>query len=367
MCGGTLTEVLLEAKDTKLVLHENVLAVISKTVLNTVGSAFHNGGGIRKTRVILNVEVPKGYANQSLHVDPEALIVESSKKLGLNEEFVGMVTAACVQNFAVVSKREGDVGVSVIATAADNEGNTCNYSESSGEEMKTRAIDGTINIIVVIDGHPNESCLVSTIITATEAKTAAMLELDIRSRYSGDSATGTITDAMVVAETGRGEPIVYGGPASKLGQLVGFCTRKAVKEAITKGQECSPRRSLVDRLAARHLSIEKLAFELSKVKILNTDKEKLASAISEKICKDPLFASALLAVIKVNEDFEKGLLPPQFSDLTKLGTSFGEVFSVQKHRGAPTEIAGAEEVNLSPFLKFALIELAQTALSKMKN
>ncbi len=245
-----LKELSLEAKDAKLILSENVLAVISKTAFTVVSSAFHNGGGLKKTRAILNVEVPKGYGNINLHVDPETLIVESSRKIGLTEEFIGMVTAACVQNFAIVSKREDDIGVSVVATAADNEGNTCNYSESSGEEMKTRTIDDTINIIVIIDGHPNESCLVSTIITATEAKTAAMLELDIRSRYSGDAATGTITDAIVVAETGQGDPIVYGGPASKLGQLVGFCTRKAVKEAIMKGKECSPCRSLIDRLAA---------------------------------------------------------------------------------------------------------------------
>ncbi len=362
-----MKELLLEAKGAKLVLCENILAVLSQTPLNTVSSAFHNGGGIKKTQAILNVEVSKGYGDRSLHIDPEALIVESSKKLGFNKEFIGMVTAACVQNFSLVSKREDNIGVSVIATAADNEGNTCNYAESSGEEMKTHIIEGTINIIVVIDGHPNQSCLVSTIITATEAKTAAMMELDIRSRYSGDVATGTITDAIVVAETGQGDPIVYGGPASKLGQLVGYCTRKAVKEAIMKGQECSPYRSLMDRLAARHLSIEKLASELSKVKNLNADKQTIASTISQKVRNDPTFASALLAVIKVNEDFEKGLLPHQFSNLSELGTSFGQLFSAQKRQSVPAKISGAEEVNLAPFLKFALIELARYALSNKEN
>jgi adenosylcobinamide amidohydrolase len=42
---------------------------------------------------------------------------------------------------------------------------------------------------------------------------------------------------MIVAKTNRGAPIVYGGPASKLGQLVGYCTRKAVKEAVMKANE----------------------------------------------------------------------------------------------------------------------------------
>ena len=357
----------LEAKGTKLVLHENVLAVLSEEPLNTVSSAFYHGGGAKKTCAILNVEVPKGYNEQNLHTDPAALIVESSKKLDFKGDFVGMVTAACVQNFALASKREDGVGVSVVATAADNEGNTCNYSESSGEEIKTKVIEGTINIIVVIDGHPTESCLVSSIITATEAKTAAMLELDIRSRYSGDAATGTITDAIVAAETGRGDLIVYGGPASKLGQLVGFCTRKAVKEAIMKGHECSPCRSLLDRLEARHLSVEKLAFELAKVKGLKTDTQKLASALSKMVTDDPVFAAALLAAVKLNEDFEKGILPPQFSDLSQIGKGFGQLLSKQNCAGASLETAGAEYVDLPPFLKFALIELARNALSDKEN
>ncbi len=357
----------LEAKGTKLILQENVLAVLSELPLYAVSSAFHNGGGLEKTTAILNVEVPKGYGDQSLHTDPERLIVDSAKNLNLKEDFVGMVTAACVKNFALASKREDNIGVSVIATAADNEGNTCNFSESSGEEIKTKVIEGTINIIVIIDGHPTESCLVSSIITATEAKTAAMLELDIRSRYSGDAATGTITDAIVVAETGQGESIVYGGPASKLGQLVGYCTRKAVKEAIMKGQECSPVRPLLDRLEARHLSIEKLACELSKVKSLKTDKQKLTSALSKIVQEDLVLASALLATIKLNEDFEKGLLPPQFGNLSQLGKDFGQLFLKGKCENTRPAMENAEDVNLPPFLKFALIELARNALSEKKN
>jgi adenosylcobinamide amidohydrolase len=110
----------LEVKGTKLILQKNVIAVLSEEPLNTVSSAFHNGGGIKKTNMILNVEVPKGYGDQSLHTDPEKLIVDSAKMLNFKEEFVGMVTAACVQNFALASKREDGIGVSVIATAAED-------------------------------------------------------------------------------------------------------------------------------------------------------------------------------------------------------------------------------------------------------
>ena len=220
----------------KLVLKDNVLAVISDIELSTVSSAIYNGG-FKKAKAILNVQAPEELSDRKLHENPQKFIIDSAKKLGVSDHFVGMVTAAAVDKFALASKKDGDLTVTVTATAVDPEGNTCSHAETAGETMTVEEMPGTINIMVIIDGNPTESCLVSTVLTATEAKTAALCELDIKSRYSGDVATGTITDAIIVAKTNRGEPIVYGGPASKLGQLVGYCTRKAVKESIMKANQ----------------------------------------------------------------------------------------------------------------------------------
>ncbi len=353
----------LVAKDTKLILKENVLAVLSDTPLNTVSSAFHNGGGLKKTKAIVNVEVTKDYSDSCLHDDPEAFLMNSTKKFGLKESFVGMVTAAAIENFSLVSKRNGDLAVSVIATAADNEGNTCNFAESAGEAIEVKHIEGTINIIVIIDGNPTESCLVSTLITATEAKMAALKELDIRSRFSGDQATGTITDAVVAAETGRGAPIVYAGPASELGQLVGYCTRKAVKEAVMKANECMPCRSILNRLKERHLPIEKLAFELSKVKSLNADEETIASNLVETLRSDPLSASVVMAAVKMDWDVEKGLIPPEFGQIGVLSKNFGAFFFKQTGVNA----AEYDSVDLPLFLKHVLLGIMKNAFSKAKT
>jgi adenosylcobinamide amidohydrolase len=217
----------------KLVLKDNVLAIISNIDLTAISSAIYNGG-LKKTKALLNVQATNDLTDQQLHANPQKFIADSAKKLGISDNFVGMVTAAAVEKFAWASEKDGDLTVTVTATAVDVEGNTCSHAETAGEIMNVKEMLGTINIMVIIDGNPNESCMVSTVLTATEAKTAALWELDIRSRYSGDVATGTITDAIIVAKTNRGVPIVYGGPASKLGQLVGYCTRRAVKESIMK-------------------------------------------------------------------------------------------------------------------------------------
>ena len=69
----------------KLLIKGNVLAVISGTPLSTVGTAVYNGG-FRKVKTILNLEVPKGYGDKTLHEKPETFILNSSKKLGFTED-----------------------------------------------------------------------------------------------------------------------------------------------------------------------------------------------------------------------------------------------------------------------------------------
>jgi adenosylcobinamide hydrolase len=357
----------LVGKGVKLVLKDNMLAVLSEAPLSVVSSAFHNGGGLKKTKVILNVEVPKSYGDSNLHDDPDAFIVNTAKKFGVNESFVGVVTAAAVENYALVSKSNGEFAVSVAATAADNEGNTCNFSESAGEPIELRHIEGTINIIVVVDGNPTEGCLVGLIITATEAKTAALRELDIRSRFSGDEATGTVTDAIIVAETNRGAPIIYGGPASPLGQLVGYCTRKAVKEAVMKANECMPCRSLFVRLKERHLSVEKMAAELAKAKSLGVDEKTLTDSLTKLLRTNPFYVSTVLAAVKMDEDIANGLVPPELSDAKAVSKKFGEALLSKQASSSVAYSSDYDAVDLPPFLKQVLIGIVKVALSEKTN
>jgi len=347
--------------DVELILKGNVLAVISGTPLSTVSTAVYNGG-FKKVKTILNVEVPKGYDDKILHENPETLVLNSSKKLGFTEDAIGMITAAKIDNFSVVTKKEGDLAVSVIATAG------CHHAESAGEDIQVEAITGTVNLIVLIDGNPTESCLMSTLCTATEAKTATLRALDIRSKYSGDSATGTITYSLVVATTNRGSAIKYGGPASKLGRLIGHCTRSAVRESILNQDEYLPCRSIFERLKERQLPIEKLASELSKIKSLNADENALSSYLITILKKDPLSALVLMAAVKIDEDIEKGLIPPEFGKIEVLGKNFTDfLFSKQIHNSTEplsvnTNTKEYDSVNLPPFLRQVLIGMVKSAL-----
>ena len=338
------------AGGTKLIVKDNVLAVICDNTLMTVSSAFYNGGH-KQVKAVLNVGVPEGYNDRSLHLDPLELITSSAAKLGFTKNYLAMVTAAKIKNYSLVTKKSDEFLVSVAATAG------CKHGESSGEEMDVQEIHGTINVIVLIDGKPTESCMVASIITATEAKSAALRDLDVRSLYTGDSSTGSITDSVTIASTNTGKTISYGGPASKLGKLIGYCTRKAVSEALVKQEPFWASRTVLDRLKERHLPLEKMAAELSKIEGLSFD----AKVLEEILKNDPLISVYLFAATKLDDDVKKNLLPSELGDVAELSKYFG---SLSQGSLDCSNLKAYDAVDLPPFLKQVLIKVVKESVSK---
>ena len=333
----------------KFTVKDNVIAVTSEDGLSTVSSAIFNGG-TKRVKAVLNVGVPKGYSDYALHLDPLELIATSAAKLDITQDYLAMVTAANVHNFSLVTKKTDTYTVSVAATAG------CSHGESSGEQMDVEEITGTINIIVFIDGNPTESCMVAALITATEAKSAVLRDFDMRSRYTGDSATGSITDSVTVAATGNGKIVSLAGPASKLGKLIGFCARQAVTEALLKQEPIWANRNVPDRLRERHLSLEKLAVEVSKVEGLAVNAEEL----TEILKKNPSASALLLAAAKMDDDYKKNLLPTDIDDWEAITHCFSMPRFGEKNY---TKRPNYDTVDLPPFLKHALIKLIKDSQS----
>jgi adenosylcobinamide amidohydrolase len=333
------------ADNVKLIVKENVIAVFCDSTLKTVSSAIYNGGA-KQVKAVLNVGVPEGYNDLSLHLDPLELITSSAAKIGLTTDYLAMVTAAKIKNYSLVTKKATDFSVSVVATAG------CSHGESSGEEMDVQEI----NIIVFIDGNPLESCMVAALITATEAKSAVLRDFDVRSRYTGDSATGSITDSVTVASICQGKTLSLGGPASKLGKLIGYCARKAVTETLLKQEPVWACRTVLDRLKERHLSVEKLAAEISKVEGLTVTAEGLAGILK----KNPFTLVHLLAATKMDDDYKKNLLPTDFTDWIEISKFFG---TSKQNRLEVTKTPNYEYVDLPPFLKHTLINIVRNKQS----
>ncbi|MGI5415272.1 adenosylcobinamide amidohydrolase [Actinomadura luteofluorescens] len=180
------------------------------------------GGGIGPARWVLNAQVPGAYAR----TDPVAHLAELAAAEGLEGPGVGMLTAASV---ARTVRRDGE-GVSVSATVglrvptwAASPAGTPDAELAPLEGDGTRAYrPGTINIVVAVPVALSDAALVNAVVTATEAKTQALLE-------AGFPCTGTASDAICVAAATGGAPEVFAGPRSTWGARIARTVHAAVR------------------------------------------------------------------------------------------------------------------------------------------
>jgi len=102
---------------------------------------------------------------------------------------------------------------------------------AAGITLAAQVESSTINIIVVVDACLAPAARVNAVITATEAKTLALIEKDLRAPEGG-FASGTGTDSIVVATTERGATYEYAGPIAPLGALIARAVRRAILNAM---------------------------------------------------------------------------------------------------------------------------------------
>jgi adenosylcobinamide hydrolase len=147
-------------------------------------------------------------------------------------------TGANMDNLAVCEKSYQDRIVCCLATGGVGNAlragvDRSDWMEQNGTYTKTL---GTINIIILTNVTLTDGALARTIITATEAKTAALQDMDARSSVSPENqATGTGTDNMIVVSgTDPDKKIRHTGGHTKMGELIGATTKIAVAETIKK-------------------------------------------------------------------------------------------------------------------------------------
>ena len=187
----------------------------------TVLSSAVVGGGLGSAREILNAHVDDRYDGER----PEDDLVVVAAELGVTEPFVGLMTAAYTEHARCALESSGDLAVvAVVSVGLSN-------TSSAGVTLpftREASRPGTINIVLVVDGALTPAAMVNAVITATEAKTLTLEEWDVRTP-EGELASGTSTDTVVVACTGRGKDLDYAGPAT----TVGWLAARAVRSAMT--------------------------------------------------------------------------------------------------------------------------------------
>lgn len=176
------------------------------------------GGGLVDAVEIVNVHVDKDYDG----VRPAEDLARFARAHGIKGPFVGLLTAAETQHARVAVETCDGLTVAAVVSVG-----LSNVACAGLTPPVTARPQGTINVILVVDGRLSPAALVNAVITVTEAKALALAEWDVRTAED-DPAAGTSTDSVVVACTGAGDLLEYAGPATAVGWLAARTVRAAI-------------------------------------------------------------------------------------------------------------------------------------------
>ncbi|MGB5158271.1 MAG: adenosylcobinamide amidohydrolase [Desulfobacterales bacterium] len=212
-----------------------------------------------------------------------------------------LFTGADMDNLSVKRKEFKDIVVYALVTAGVKS-NAMRMSVDEGMFYEP----GTINIIILTNMKLTPRAMTRAIISATEAKSAVMQDLDARSTYTPivNQATGTGTDNILVVE-GAGKELKNAGGHSKLGELIAKAVYEGVSEAIYKQNGIVAERNIFSRLRDRNLSVYEI---LSAYGCECSSGESGMVGEFEDLLLQPRYASFIKASFALSDDYEKGLI-----------------------------------------------------------
>jgi adenosylcobinamide hydrolase len=218
------SELLIEKKKDHLLFS-------SPTPLETISSAVY-GGGLNHASHFVNWKVPLDYASS----DPTLLMEQKLAEWGYPiADSLGLQTAAYIQTASVQEMAGDEFRMVCIATAG------VSNAARAGKKRETFPAYqcSTINVFIFIDSSMTQSAIVNSIITATEAKAAALSDLNILDE-DGDQATGTTTDSVVIAvsqDRQKYKTHQFAGVATSIGNAIGCLVFDAVSEVVRNQED----------------------------------------------------------------------------------------------------------------------------------
>ena len=209
-------------------------------------------------------------------------------------------TGADVIHMGLSEQAAEGLRVTVLATAGVK-GNAMRASLDQGLFVE----HGTINQIVLTNRTLSPAAMTRCLITATEAKTAVLEDLDIRSSYTGVAATGTGTDNVLVV-SGHGPTASMSGGHTKLGELVARASYAAVRQAVENSNRLFANRDIFQRLTERKAGLSRLE-ALCSLRNHSIDRRKLCAALESLLCQSR-YAGFMAQALALADSHERGLV-----------------------------------------------------------
>ena len=193
-----------------------------------------------------------------------------AREIGLDPmTCAGLSTAVQMKNAAFSEREYNGTKVTAIVTGGidKNGGRAGDPADWDERAFNGRAaVPGTINIILAVDSALSKGAMTKAVITATEAKTAAVQEYMCRSFYSEGLATGSGTDGIIVISRPQSEIcLTDAGQHSKLGEMIGVTVKEALKRTMYLQTDISyeQQHDVFARMGRFGITRENLADELS--------------------------------------------------------------------------------------------------------
>ncbi|GHH96828.1 heme ABC transporter ATP-binding protein [Neobacillus kokaensis] len=222
-------ENLIQINESLLLQSDEIICLKSPNPLRTMSSGVI-GSGTGWHQTFVNRHVCKDY-NCSDHREEMASFLLSK---GFEpSETVGMMTAVLLADVEYRLFEAGGFSIFVVVTAGVGNAVDASNSDMHGVEM----MPGTINTWIFVNGELTEEAFIQSIMTATEAKTKALHDLEVRDEITGTIATGTSTDSILIAATQAGKGLDYAGTVTPLGKLISKAVYHCTTNAVQKSQK----------------------------------------------------------------------------------------------------------------------------------
>lgn len=182
------------------------------------------GGGWRVARQVVWRQVKN--SDLSRDVEPRDFFIRKLRGEGFNAaQVVGFLTSASLLNHVDITAGDKSNWVRCVTTLGL--GNALTIGDPIGLPIRV----GTINILVQTSSALAFSASLEAMSLVTEARTAAMLELQVPSTMSARFATGTGTDCIALASPMRDLKEVYAGKHTRIGSLIGQAVYASILQA----------------------------------------------------------------------------------------------------------------------------------------
>jgi adenosylcobinamide amidohydrolase len=181
------------------------------------------GGGIRRARVVVWHQISEEELRPP--VDARALLGLRMHGAGYGGA-VALLTSRALRSYVDVTRNYRSLEARCIATVGL--GNALRAGDPPGPDGRV----GTINVLCRLSVPLASESLLEALALAAEARALAVREAGIISTSSGEPASGTGTDCIVVAAPKGRPPLAYAGKHTVAGHLVGASVRDAVAEGV---------------------------------------------------------------------------------------------------------------------------------------